>query len=1427
MFRRTRLIWLAFFLLATGVALFASERAMAAASDRYTMDLSGTWSFTPVGGTTSTMKVPDTWDRYEEFKDSTQAAYERTVYIPADWAGHTILIDCEKMSAKAEVYINNSGTPAGTQTGVFMPFTFDITPYLTPGADNTIKIVVTSDGSDIRDANGKPLWPVGSNAYNRFYGLQAPVVLKAVPQVHVESAFVRTSVTAGEIAIDYVVRNDSAASRTLVLSGSVRHNGTTEKTLADSAPFTVGAGQTATITVSESWSNAVLWFPDNPYMYQLAAAVKESGTTLDTFEAVKFGFKEVKVDTTAGNLLLNGIRLNLRGDSPVLVGRSDSFSMKRIETDIDYVKMIEEWKGLNMNVVRSHKGEFPEALLDLCDEMGMLVISETTLFGSIGPSLFTAANWQAVKANSIAYYNARIPRIRNHPSIVFYSPANELYALPHATSQERKDLVDAVRAIDPTRPVCLDGDWTAGGGVTLRSDSLNSHYQGGFHTDYPVNNDIYGRLSNKITNSLIMAYGEFLMGQSGENGGNNRPHTVVEVQAMQGLQSRAARYKDYADIRPFSLDWAWKEHSRSRLQADILRKSFAPVAVFDKEYDRFGVNPLLHATEYPAVASGGTVSRTLIVYNDEFSDSSVTLKWYAYFGGSLVASNKYSLSVPLGGHAEQNVSFTAPAGNGNLVFRMEAWKGGSLKFDDTRHFKLGNGGDDLAPGAVANLTAHSPTETSVVLNWNAPGNDGMYGRASFYDIRYATAPITAASWPDAVQVPNVVPPSAALDEESMEIFGLLPGTTYYFAIKSFDGRNTSGLSNAVSLSTVAEGYVGRIAAMAAKSSSGDAVEQWTDDLAITTVDQGYVTPAGGTDPSAGLKYTFLNFDIAAISDADNVYLKLFYKGNASGKNADLTLYGIDDTSWTNATAFTQSGLPGIRRGSSMVDGDKGLHFIRMQSLANGSVGKYVTIDVTEYVKSRLNAGQTKAAFMLYGFNMYWDDQDYVGYFAGINETGHEPALVVKSGQPASWSVGTWAATDPDANAAIGTNATASTTYSSAVVAAQAVDGQPSTWWTASSGAYPQWLQVDLGEPFLLRAVKGDFNYDGTTYYKLEGSLDNVNWTTVADRTTTGAVRFFEEKMNGAAYRYLKLTGTGNSNGHWMRIAELEVYGRNATPPPRDLARFKAMLVSSKYNDGVKGSKAFDGLPSTWWTASSSAYPQWIKADLIDPRTLGSVSGEIRQTGANIGTSYYKIEGSNDNANWTLLSDKTSTGTQKTIQDTVEGTYRYVRLTLTGNTVGQWASIPTLEFYGGLQDNSGFEANQAATQTPDGWSEWVNGNVAASLTEAANPRSGGYNLAHRGTSAYKTLTYQTKTGLPDGLYTVKAWVRSSGGQNQARMIAKDYGGADRFVNIPATTTYTQVTLADIEVTHGTCAIGFWSDAHANEWITVDDVEFYRQ
>ncbi|MDH4158090.1 MAG: fibronectin type III domain-containing protein [candidate division Zixibacteria bacterium] len=113
--------------------------------------------------------------------------------------------------------------------------------------------------------------------------------------------------------------------------------------------------------------------------------------------------------------------------------------------------------------------------------------------------------------------------------------------------------------------------------------------------------------------------------------------------------------------------------------------------------------------------------------------------------------------------------------------------------------------ENLPPAIIADLVLSDPTPGSLTLTWTAPGDDGMSGTASEYDVRYALSLITEANWNAASRVADVPAPQGAGSSETLILTGLDPSTNYYFAIKTADEvPNWSSLSNVPNATTANE-----------------------------------------------------------------------------------------------------------------------------------------------------------------------------------------------------------------------------------------------------------------------------------------------------------------------------------------------------------------------------------------------------------------------------------------------------------------------------------------------------------------------------------------------------------------------------------------------------------------------------------------------
>lgn len=138
-------------------------------------------------------------------------------------------------------------------------------------------------------------------------------------------------------------------------------------------------------------------------------------------------------------------------------------------------------------------------------------------------------------------------------------------------------------------------------------------------------------------------------------------------------------------------------------------------------------------------------------------------------------------------------------------------------------------------------------------------------------------------------------------------------------------------------------------------------------------------------------------------------------------------------------------------------------------------------------------------------------------------------------------------------------------------------------------------------------------------------------------------------------------------------------------------------------------------------------------------------------------------------------------------------------------------------------NPTFEADRVSQNVLAGWSNWTNLSSGTPCSNKSGGHTGNWSAQHYFASAYSASTHQVVTGLANGTYTLKAWVKSSGGQTTAQLFVKSFGGTelDAAVN-SAISNWTQVTISNVNVTNGQADVGFYSVANAGNWVIVDDL-----
>src|SRR5947208_1631120 len=108
------------------------------------LSLDGEWEFS-LAGKTGPIQVPGCWEAQGfDHRADGPALMQRTIDVPAAWAGSRIQLQFDAVSYYVEATVN--GSAVGSHTGSWTPFAFDVTNAIRPSDVNTISLTLYKPG---------------------------------------------------------------------------------------------------------------------------------------------------------------------------------------------------------------------------------------------------------------------------------------------------------------------------------------------------------------------------------------------------------------------------------------------------------------------------------------------------------------------------------------------------------------------------------------------------------------------------------------------------------------------------------------------------------------------------------------------------------------------------------------------------------------------------------------------------------------------------------------------------------------------------------------------------------------------------------------------------------------------------------------------------------------------------------------------------------------------------------------------------------------------------------------------------------------------------------------------------------------------------------------------------------------------------------
>ena len=380
--------------------------------------------------------------------------YRKHFEVPAGDAGKQVSLDIDGAMSYSSIWLNGhylGGWPYG-----FTSYRIDLTPFLQFGGQNVLAIRLEN--------------PVESSRWYPGAGIYRDVWLVKTARAHLKhwGVFVTTPRVTDDVATvqaDISLVNETGANVPLELSVSIHEVGTdgsiaiASVVMSHSLHFGIdpSKGMEAERSISLELPHPQRWSLANRHRYAAITTLTQNGQVIDE-ETSFFGVRTIAF-TAADGFLLNGQHVPLQG----VCLHHDEGSLGAAVSRRALQRQLEILQAMGCNAIRtSHNPPSPE-LLDLCDQMGFVVMDEAFDCWQIGKK---EADLKAPEVLDRYHDYARIfgdwyekdlraliRRDRNHPCVVLWSIGNEV------REQERNDgfhvaahLTGIVHEEDRTRP---------------------------------------------------------------------------------------------------------------------------------------------------------------------------------------------------------------------------------------------------------------------------------------------------------------------------------------------------------------------------------------------------------------------------------------------------------------------------------------------------------------------------------------------------------------------------------------------------------------------------------------------------------------------------------------------------------------------------------------------------------------------------------------------------------------------------------------------------------------------------------------------------------------------------------------------------------------------------------------------------------------
>ena len=430
------------------------------------------WQFHEDGSDPAGVELPHDWtithtpdvsgEAESGFLPGGTGTYEKTFTVSEELKDCEFLLEFEGVYHRASIYVNDQAIayhPYG-----YTPFTVDLTDFIRAGEENTVRVLC-----DTAEASSR--WYSGSGIYRN-------VTMHVKEKLHLDEQRMHAvydkqtegPVTTGLSA--YLVNHTGEEKDAEVQAVIYDRYGR----ICAEASQDLTAGEEETLAEIElTVHDPELWDTEHPVLYKAEMSLLYEGEVIDTI-STSYGYRNIAFDPDTG-FYLNGEPVKLKG----VCLHHDLGALGAADNRYIWKQRLEQLKEMGCNAIRITHNPASSTLLDLCAEMGMLVIEES--FDTWAYS----KNWNL--ADYAACYNSSVSQDhlvnlrpewiwaqadiysmvwagRNNPAVIMWSIGNEILGNIGLAPEDYPAYADMlctwVAEADEQRPATIGDNMTDG-----------------------------------------------------------------------------------------------------------------------------------------------------------------------------------------------------------------------------------------------------------------------------------------------------------------------------------------------------------------------------------------------------------------------------------------------------------------------------------------------------------------------------------------------------------------------------------------------------------------------------------------------------------------------------------------------------------------------------------------------------------------------------------------------------------------------------------------------------------------------------------------------------------------------------------------------------------------------------------------------------